>query len=59
MRFPISSGPIAGRSFRSIQTQRIEALFGRYPELATAKEEALGFAHDGTPTKLIKEALAP
>ena len=39
--------------------QRIEALFGRFPELATAKEEALGFAHDGTPIKLIKEALAP
>ena len=36
---------------------RIEALFGRYPELATAKEEALGFAHDGTPTELITEAL--
>jgi D-erythronate 2-dehydrogenase len=39
--------------------QRIEALFGRYPDLATAREETLGFAHDGTPTKLIKEALAP
>ena len=39
--------------------QRIEALFGRFPELATAKEEALGFAHDGTPIKLVKEALAP
>ena len=39
--------------------QRIEALFGRFPELATAKEEALGFAHDGTPTELITEALAP
>lgn len=39
--------------------QRIEALFGRFPELATAKEEALGFAHDGTPTKLVKEASPP
>ncbi len=39
--------------------QRIEALFGRFPELATAKEAAFGFAHDGTPTKLVKEALAP
>ena len=37
---------------------RIEALFGRYPELATAKEEALGFVHDGTPVRLLKEALA-
>jgi D-erythronate 2-dehydrogenase len=36
---------------------RIEALFGRYPELATAREEALGFAHDGTPKELITEAL--
>jgi D-erythronate 2-dehydrogenase len=36
---------------------RIEALFGRYPELATAKEEALGFVHDGTPIRLLKEAL--
>ena len=38
--------------------QRIEAMFGRYPELATAREEALGFAHDGTPIRLLKEALA-
>ena len=37
---------------------RIEALFGRYPELATAQEEALGFVHDGTPVRLLKEALA-
>jgi D-erythronate 2-dehydrogenase len=37
---------------------RIESLFGRYPALATAKEAALGFAHDGTPTMLINEALA-
>ena len=36
---------------------RIEALFGRYPELATAREEALGFVHDGTPKALITEAL--
>ncbi len=38
--------------------QRIEAMFGRYPELTTAREEALGFAHDGTPIRLLKEALA-
>jgi len=37
--------------------ERIEALFGRAPELSTAREEALGFAHDGTPNTLIKEAL--
>ena len=37
---------------------RVEALFGRYPGLATAKEEALGFAHEGTPTMLLNEALA-
>jgi D-erythronate 2-dehydrogenase len=38
--------------------ERIEALFGSYPELVTPREEALGFAHDGTSARLIKEALA-
>jgi D-erythronate 2-dehydrogenase len=37
---------------------RTEALFGRYPGLSTAREEALGFAHDGTTERLIREALA-
>ena len=38
--------------------ERIEALFGRFPELSTATDEALGFADDGLPITLIKEALA-
>ena len=39
--------------------ERIEAQFGRFPELSTAADEALGFADDGLPITLIKEALAP
>jgi len=35
-----------------------EALFGRYPGLSTAREEAFGFTHDGTTERLIREALA-
>ncbi len=38
---------------------RIEAVFGRYPELSTAREEQLGFAHDGSAMELMKEALRP
>ena len=38
--------------------ERIEALFGRFPKLSTARDEALGFADDGSSITLIKEALA-
>lgn len=37
---------------------RTEALFGRYPGLSTAREEASGFAEDGTTERLLKEGLA-
>jgi nucleoside-diphosphate-sugar epimerase len=37
---------------------RTEALFGRYPGLSTAREEALGLRHDGTTERLLKKALA-
>jgi nucleoside-diphosphate-sugar epimerase len=37
---------------------RIEAAFGRYPELDTREAEALGFAHDGSASELIAAALA-
>ena len=44
---------------RFVQARRAHRnLFGRYPELATAKEEALGFVHDVSPIRLLKEALA-
>ena len=38
--------------------ERIEAQFGRFPKLSTARDEALGFADDGSSITLIKEALA-
>ena len=50
---------VAFRSFRAgspvahfvqVRTRRIEALFGRFPELSTARDEALGFADDGSST---------
>jgi len=37
---------------------RIEATFGRFPELDVADERALGFADDGTVATLIRNALA-
>jgi nucleoside-diphosphate-sugar epimerase len=38
---------------------RIEAVFGRYPELDARDAEALGFAHDSSASELIAAALAP
>src|SRR5271165_4749447 len=42
-------GPDRRALIRFEPDERTEALFGRYPELSTAREEALGFAHDGSP----------
>ena len=36
---------------------RVERDFGRFPALATAREEALGFVHDGDATNLLQKAL--
>jgi nucleoside-diphosphate-sugar epimerase len=37
---------------------RIEAIFGRYPELATEQAAKLGFDHDGSALDLMKQALS-
>ena len=37
----------------------IEAVYGRFPALATEPEEKIGFRHDGSAINLIQEALTP
>jgi nucleoside-diphosphate-sugar epimerase len=39
--------------------ERIEALFGRYPPIATPAADALGFRHDGELTALVRRASEP
>lgn len=38
---------------------RIEALFGRFPPLATPSADAVGFRRDGDTAALVRDALAP
>jgi nucleoside-diphosphate-sugar epimerase len=39
--------------------ERIEALFGRFPPLATARADAIGFRHDGDLSSLVRRSLDP
>jgi len=42
---------------RYVPNERIEALFGRFPPLETARADEVGFMHDGQLTELVRRAL--
>ncbi|MCA1196993.1 NAD-dependent epimerase/dehydratase family protein [Sphingomonas sp. R647] len=49
-------GDVSGIRFEEIPATR--ATFGSYPDLATARADALGFRHDGSLTQLVETVLA-
>ena len=52
-------GPEGRRRIQFKPDERIEALFGRYPDLQTRRKEALGFRRDASAIELMKKALSP
>jgi nucleoside-diphosphate-sugar epimerase len=51
-------GPQCKSLVRYAPDANVERLFASYPALDTEEAEALGFAHDGTPERLVEHALA-
>jgi nucleoside-diphosphate-sugar epimerase len=56
--FPETCGAERASLIQYRPDDRIEATFGRFPELDVADERALGFADDGSVATLIRNALA-
>jgi len=50
-------GPRCKDLVRYAPDPQVERLFAAYPELNTREAEALGFAHDGTPERLVERAI--
>ena len=59
MRFPISSGRIAGRSFRSIQTSASKRCLAAFPNSRPRRKRPSASPTTERRSELIKEALAP